>query len=201
MKPRSHQPTLSPLCLAACLALGCARAPADTQVAPAQPSESVRQQQAAAPAAAAPRPDRAPAPSVPVLVVSKPGLAEATGAPTAAPNTAAPSGGAPKAKLNAPAEVHITTSGTRGQVQATLSMRATADIPRCVGRFVVPTGVTVVSGEREKDWGPVANGEQKQLQLTLLVPAQGSFVLAGGMDLYLSSGIRLHQGDAVQLGQ
>ena len=67
--------------------------------------------------------------------------------------------------------------------------------------FVVPAGISVVSGEREKDWGPVANGEQKQLQLTLLVPAQGSFVLAGGMDLYLSSGIRLHQGDAVQLGQ
>ena len=109
--------------------------------------------------------------------------------------------GAPQGKLHAPAEVHLTTSGTRGQVQATLTLRATADIPRCVGRFVVPAGVTVTAGDQEKDWGPVASGEQKQLQLTLLVPAQGSFVLAGGMDLYLSSGIRLHQGDAVQLGQ
>jgi hypothetical protein len=118
-----------------------------------------------------------------------------------APRVQAAAPTALQTKLNAPAEVHLTTSGSRGEVQATLTMRATANIPRCVGRFVVPTGVTVTAGDREKDWGPVASGEQRQLQLTLLVPAQGSFVLAAGMDLYLSSGIRLHQGDAVQLGQ
>ena len=197
MKPRSPQSALSPLCLSLCLSLACARAPGDPNVAPVPAAAPV-------PPAPAAEPLRDPAPSqpsVPVRVVSKPGVAAATATDTAAPNTAATNDGASNAKLNAPAVVHLTTSGTRGQVQATLTMRATADIPRCVGRFVVPAGISVVSGEREKDWGPVANGEQKQLQLTLLVPAQGSFVLAGGMDLYLSSGIRLHQGDAVQLGQ
>ena len=197
MKPRSPQSTLSPLCpswrrLFACLALSlaCSRgvAPGDGSVAP-PPSEPVRQQLVASPSVAA-SPSAAASPSV----------AASPPEPATSPASVA-SKPVPKAKLSAPAEVQLTVSGTSGEVQATLSMRATADIPRCVGRFVVPAGVTVTAGDREKDWGPVASGEQKQLRLTLLVPAQGSFVLAGGMDLYLSSGVRLHQGDAVQLGQ
>lgn len=182
MKPRSPESALLPRCrpparrvlAGLALSLACSRGatPAEANVAPAQPSQSALRVHLVAPAAGA-----------------------ATSAEPTAPTDA------PQIKLSAPAEVHLTTSGTSGQVQATLSMRATADIPRCVGRFVVPAGVTVTAGDREKDWGPVASGEQKQLQLTLLVPAQGTFVLAGGMDLYLSSGVRLHQGDAVQLGQ
>jgi hypothetical protein len=134
----------------------------------------------------------------PVEQVAKP--VEQVAKPVEQASSVPPKPVSAKKKLSAPAEARLSTSGATGEVQVILTVRATADIPRAVARFVVPEGVLITGGEREKDLGPLAKGDERQLRLTLSVPSAGSFVIAGGIDLHLSSGVRLHVGDAVRLG-
>jgi hypothetical protein len=103
-------------------------------------------------------------------------------------------------KVSAPAQVSLTTTAVEGTFDAVLEVRVTTDVPRVVDRFVLPTGVSLVSGQLTTELGALSSGEQRKVTITVSVPAGASGVLAAGANLHLASGVRLHQGDSVRLG-
>lgn len=103
-------------------------------------------------------------------------------------------------KVSAPAEVSLTTTAVEGTFDAVLEVTVTTDVPRVVAKFVLPTGVNLVSGQLTTELGALGGGEQRKVTITVSVPTGTSGVLAAGANLHLASGVRLHKGDSVRIG-
>ncbi len=122
-------------------------------------------------------------------------------APAAAPATAAPAATTDHdSKTAAPVDMSLVVSGKTGRVTATLELRSRADLKGGAARFVLPSGVTFVSGDREIDLGAIKNGESRKIQIVIDVPERGSFLLAAGVDAQISQGIKLNKSQTAQLG-
>lgn len=102
--------------------------------------------------------------------------------------------------VTAPAEIHLTQTGPLETMDLLLDFRISRDAPDVKARFVVPPEVEVLQGELERDFGPLSAGQGGKLQLEVRVPSTGSYVLAAGVDLQISSGVRLHKSAAVKVG-
>lgn len=112
-------------------------------------------------------------------------------------------------KASAPVKTTLKSSGTTGTVELTLTVEALADIPRGVGRIVLPDQgrtakgtVKVVKGNLEVDFGAVPHGEKREVQVTLEVPAGAKLQVFAGVDCHMSSGILMHKpAQPVALGE
>jgi hypothetical protein len=99
-----------------------------------------------------------------------------------------------EAKLSAPVDVTLTSSARTGTVVITLSLTAQADIPRGVGRIVLPKEVRLVGGQTQVDLGALKRGVVSQYQVTVEVPSTGQFRIFAGVDCRISSGVLIHKG-------
>jgi len=107
-----------------------------------------------------------------------------------------------EAKISAPAQVSLTSSAKSGTVVVTLNITPQADIPRGVARIVLPAGVQLVSGQVQGELGALKKGVAIQHQVTVEIPSTGQFQIFAGVDLHITSGIRLHKAAQVLvLGQ
>jgi hypothetical protein len=95
----------------------------------------------------------------------------------------------------AKAPVSLALAGVRSgdALTLTLTIQAASDIPRAVARFVLPKGLTPVSGPAVQELGPLAGGEtvSASLRVRLLASAPSPRVFAG-VDCHQASGVRLH---------
>lgn len=103
-------------------------------------------------------------------------------------------------KTSAPVKTTLTSSASSGTVVLTLTMEALADIPRGVGRIVIPDqgrvangDIKVVKGDLEVDFGAVPHGEKRELQVTLEVRPSGKLKIFAGVDCHMTAGILMHK--------
>ena len=106
-----------------------------------------------------------------------------------APVETAPTGGK---KVRAPVELALTASGARDALTLSLHVKATADIPRAVGRFVLPERVVLVSGSLEQELGALERGAERTLLILVRAPNPGAQMFAAGVDCHLSPGVKLY---------
>jgi hypothetical protein len=107
-----------------------------------------------------------------------------------------------EAKPEVPVDVSLTSSTESGTVHITLNLTAKADIPRAVGKIVLPPAVKLIHGETRLDLGALKNGESRQLQVIVQVPAHGRFEIFAAVDCHISSGILMHKSaPSLVLGQ
>lgn len=121
----------------------------------------------------------------------------------AAPEPATAEPAVPAAKGNkttAPVDVDLRTDATADGTRLTLTVKARADIPRAVARFVVPADVTVLDGKTEHELGALGDGQSRTFEITVAAPAQGSHRIAAGLDVHLTPGVKLYKGATVMLG-
>jgi hypothetical protein len=101
----------------------------------------------------------------------------------------------PEAPGQAKAPVALTLSAAPSGDTLTLSLtiEATADIPRAVARFALPKGLTPLSGPASRELGPLAGGERvtASLRVRQLTKGEQQQVFAG-VDCHMASGVRLH---------
>lgn len=142
-------------------------------------------------------PEPAPAPRGNAQAPASAPASAPESAPTSAPEPAPLSG-----KAQAPVAVRLAAlAATKaGHYTATLSVQALSDIPRAVARIVLPEGVKLVEGKLERDLGALAKSTNMELVVTLKVPEGGAFVLAGGVDCHMASGVKLHGGTLFTVG-
>lgn len=95
-------------------------------------------------------------------------------------------------KVRAPVELALAASGARDALTLTLTIKATADIPRAVSRFVLPDGVVPVSGELEQELGALARGAERTASIVVRAPPSGTAIIAAGVDCHLSHGVKLY---------
>ena len=116
------------------------------------------------------------------------------------PQSAAEPREAHGSKVSAPVQVDLsyTILPAFGQLQVTLAISATSDVPRAVARVVLPPGATLVSGKLEEDLGPLAAGEQRTLFVAIEAPPSGT--LAAGVDCHMTSTVKLHRAASLELG-
>jgi hypothetical protein len=103
-------------------------------------------------------------------------------------------------KTTAPVDVTLTRSDTKGPVKLTLTFTARANLPRAVARFAIPDSLEVLQGQRQVDFGAVRRGERRDLSLTLSVPPRRFLRLGAGVDVHLTSGVKLHKGKTLTFG-
>ncbi|MBI5498160.1 MAG: hypothetical protein HY904_24370 [Deltaproteobacteria bacterium] len=104
-------------------------------------------------------------------------------------------------KAEAPLDLVLSTASVGdGEVQVALVIRARADVPRAVARFVPPEGCTLKDGAVETDLGALHAGEERTLVATLRVPAREGLVLAAGVDVHLATGVKLNASRTAALG-
>lgn len=99
-----------------------------------------------------------------------------------------------EAKVSAPVDVTLTASAKSGTVVITLSLKAKADIPRGVGRIVLPEGVKLVSGQTKLELGALKRGGVSKHEVTVEVPSTGQYRIFAGVDCHITSGILMHKG-------
>lgn len=95
-------------------------------------------------------------------------------------------------KTGAPVVLALASSAPFGEADVTLSVRAGADIPRAVARFVLPPGVMLVAGALEQELGSLARDELRAVVIRVQIPARGRFMLAAGVDCHLGERMKLH---------
>ena len=115
-----------------------------------------------------------------------------------APTAPAPDRGG---KPTAPVDVQLSSSRRSGQVDVIFSVRATGDTPNGLVHFVVPPGIRIVKGKPQVELGALHAGDTRRLELTLEVPARGTFRVTAGVDVQMSPGIKLHKSALVALGE
>jgi hypothetical protein len=116
-----------------------------------------------------------------------------SGSPSAAPGAGQTEAKPVEGKTSAPVKVTLTSSARSGTVVLTLTVEALADIPRGIGRIIVPREAKLVKGTPEVDFGAVPRGETREIQVTLDVPAATRAQVFAGVDCHITSGIHLHQ--------
>ncbi|MEL6184345.1 MAG: hypothetical protein AAFU79_06955 [Myxococcota bacterium] len=136
---------------------------------------------------------------------TQPGQAEVAPAtpspePTSTPASAGPAG---VGKAEAPVRIDLDAAptGKKGQYRVTLEITALRAVPRGVVRLVVPEGVTLIEGQVERDLGVLAKDAETKLVVTVQAPESGNFVLAGGVDCHMASGVKLHRGAVFTVGE
>ncbi len=95
-------------------------------------------------------------------------------------------------KVRAPVELALSASGSRDALTLSLRIKATADIPRAVGRFVLPAHVVPVSGSLEQELGALARGAERTMTIVVRAPAADTQMIAAGVDCHLSEGVKLY---------
>ena len=106
---------------------------------------------------------------------------------------------AKEAKITAPVQLSFTaapsapSATSAAPVVLTLTVRALTDIPSGVARVVLPSGVTLISGQPEVEFGALPKGAERQFTLTVDAPASGQSQIFAGVDCHISSGIQLHK--------
>ncbi len=101
----------------------------------------------------------------------------------------------PSTPQGAKAPVVLAMTGTPDgeTLTLTLTVGATAFIPRAVARFVLPKGVTPSSGASEQDLGALAAGARVTARLTVRqAPGEAPPTIFAGVDCQMASGVRLH---------
>ncbi|MEZ4266606.1 MAG: hypothetical protein R3F39_09530 [Myxococcota bacterium] len=103
-------------------------------------------------------------------------------------------------KTYAPVELKLTTSASSGQVEVVLSVTALADLPNALARIVLPEGVTLLSAEAQSQLGAIAKGQTASFSARAMIPADGAYTLAGGVEVKVSEGVQLAKSAVVQVG-
>jgi hypothetical protein len=119
--------------------------------------------------------------------VSSPATPKSTAEPTAS-------------KISAPVEVSVTTNTKGSNTEAVLMVKALSDVPRGVGRIVIPNGIRVVKGPTEIDFGALKQGQTRELRVELQIPNSRGFDLTGGVDVHLAKGVKLHKNATRHVG-
>jgi hypothetical protein len=192
---RNRTPFLGPAVIwgVAALALTCRSSPELSPSAP-PPSVAPRLEAAAASGAEATQPPSAAEskrPSVP--------RDDSSETPSGHSNPSRPAQPA-SGKVSAPALVGLSVSRAVGDSVVVLRVQVTAAVPRVVARFVLPPAVRLVEGALEQDLGAMSSGQQREIRISVAIPAEGRFVIAAGADLHIASGIKLHKGDVISVG-
>jgi len=112
----------------------------------------------------------------------------------------APAAPAHAAKVQAPVALTIEASGSHGEVDVKLAVRATAAIGSALARFVLPAGVDLVIGKVEQELGTLASGDERQVTVRVRIPEAFAGTLAAGVDCRMSANASLHKGVILALG-
>lgn len=105
---------------------------------------------------------------------------------------------APEAPPSGKARAPVALSLGWAPPTLSLTVRATAPIPRAVARFTLPPGATT-GAPTEHELGAMAEGETRVVAIPVVLTG-GRVTIAAGVDCHLASGVKLYEVTTLDLG-
>ncbi|PKN55439.1 MAG: hypothetical protein CVU56_21405 [Deltaproteobacteria bacterium HGW-Deltaproteobacteria-14] len=103
-------------------------------------------------------------------------------------------------KTYAPVTLELTSSARSGAATVVLTVTALADLPSAHARLVLPEGVSLLSASPEADLGAIAKGAQASFTARVQIPVEGSYTLAGGVEVKVGTGRQLAKSTVLAVG-
>ena len=105
-----------------------------------------------------------------------------------------------KGKLEAPVVTALEVSGTRGEINATVTVTAERALTLAKVRFRVPSSARLLSGTLESELGSMKAGEKRRATIALRAPTSGSHVLSASVSVESARGSRASKSSATRIG-